>query len=753
MLPTSMSIEAKRQLIYASLLRYGPTSVPLRDRIIDRLTIGGLLGSNQETAFGIGLVASKIFAGSRKSLRLERVQESLQRLIASGFVMCIIAKRKNKYFLSQKGIEQANEAVANAEDIFDASFRRVLSDVPIFCSYDAAVDICRSFLVECFGRFGVQMAKTVTGQLQPGDLIHQADVRAAFDAAIQGKGMSSDVSSSLYARCMELLKSMHPDDVRLRFLIAQSYYFAQLAEYGSSAFNPLMKESYSGAVYLLDTNVLLMAVLDESNRRVFDELLRISAEMHIQLRVTSATINEVLSVFDDHKIQLALVLRKAPEKLVKLAADDLTDAYIDARSRSPELTVVDFFDGLSAKLSDLPAEWNIELLSLDESAMLKDREFPEAAVIIQEEALRARGRVKAPVTLRHDVAHYALILDERESTPNTWFLTRDRGLPVAASRLALKGSPPFTFDLIGLLETVSPFVSSEGPDGTLSEALGRMLSQNLVPRVALFNMHELKLLVQMHEDVLSTPEEQLVRAVDYVKNSVLHGKSYDQSEYYKVALGLKSFIASSADEQRAELEAQKAQTQAELEKQTRAAAEEREQRKMSDKVIEEKLRQIEDLEEIRGRQEKEMEDLRAQSSAQAEQITTLKAFDQRVKKGLRVLGWCGLGISLILMCVLAGASGRLSGYIQWRADWKGYWNELHRFFLFLAAAIPIVTTAFLIRWRDDWQLPAKAAIIAIVVIIATLWCNLIDSSAPIYAVATMASLIGTALAALFQKKP
>ena len=746
-----LELASKRQLIFAALIRFAPTSVPLRDRIIDQLTLAGLIGSSKEKPYTVGKVLSNVFAGSKNSLRVERVQEALARLRSKAYVETVEYNKKHAYFLLDTGAADANQSLSSVQDVFDVCLRRVLTGIEHCCPYETAAQVCRDFLLECFSRFGVQMAKSVTGQIQPRDLLHQADVQAAFDAAARKSNLVSAAAESLHARCMEILKSSHPDDVKLRFMITQGYYFAQLAEYGDSAFNPLLKETYSDSVLIVDTNVIILSVQDEVRRGIFRELLRVAKELNIKLVVTQATLHELLGVLDDHRNLMRAIISKAPKPLIKLSGDELLDAYLESRETNADYTVDDFFTDAMTTVTSLSEKFGIAINNVDETLMLSGRTFPDAEQIIQEEAARSRGWKKPPATLAHDIAHYALVSDERRDSPKTWFLTRDKGLPIAASRLAKPAEWPFTFDLTVLLESVSPFVTATETQSDLSAVLATLISENLVPRASLFNIHELKLLVEMHENVLSTPAEQLVQAVDYVKQKVLAGQTYNAARYNEVALGLQSFLASSADEKRQELEAQRAMAEAEREKQVRLAAEERRKREERDETIEEQLKQIGELHGVKDQQAEQIKALTARVNSQDAQIGSLASLDSSVRKILSFLEWSWFVLSLIALFIARSGAARAAGYIQWKFGLGDQWNLFTAVIKLISSASFVLSTAHLVNKRRNWPLQGRGSIVGVAVLASIAICQLFASEVPVYSFAALVVLIGTAIATLFQR--
>src|ERR1700734_4399539 len=101
-------LSQKRQLVYASLLRYAPETAPLRERIFDRLVIAALLGSDGKNAYRIGAVQSNLVFGANvpRNLRVERIQESLNRLQDQGKVELTQIRQRHAYYLSTKGQDE-----------------------------------------------------------------------------------------------------------------------------------------------------------------------------------------------------------------------------------------------------------------------------------------------------------------------------------------------------------------------------------------------------------------------------------------------------------------------------------------------------------------------------------------------------------------------------------------------------------------------------------------------------------------------
>ena len=58
-----LSIEEQRQLIYSSLLRYTSETATLRERVLGRFVMGGLVGSSAEEPFRVGKIVENLRLG------------------------------------------------------------------------------------------------------------------------------------------------------------------------------------------------------------------------------------------------------------------------------------------------------------------------------------------------------------------------------------------------------------------------------------------------------------------------------------------------------------------------------------------------------------------------------------------------------------------------------------------------------------------------------------------------------------------
>ena len=424
----------------------------------------------------------------------------------------------------------------------------MLRDTDTLCSHDDGAHVCRTFISESFARFGQQIARAVTGDLANDELIAGGDVQGAFRAAIKEVPLSREATDSLRVRCDRFLRSTHPGDAELKFRLAQSYYIAQLLELNPQDFNPIADDAFRDAVLYIDTNILIGPVLSEKTARAFKELVTLSTLLEIELRVSRATLDEVTTVAARRFEDVERVVTTVPEELIRKTSDQFLEAFLEARQQCPEMTPTEFF-GRFGDLGKHLAELDIVLDDRSADEIVGDRNVTRECDIINKAAEKTRGWGKSEEVRLHDVCHYLLIQAERAGGRRAWFLTRDRTLARAAVDLGERHLL-FCLPLAGFLQSVSPFVEAQSAPGSLVELFSAVLEGevgNLVGK-SLFELSELRVISELHADVLSTPAEQLVPALDYVKKNFLSGQQYSQEDHINVSLELKKFLTSSAQE-------------------------------------------------------------------------------------------------------------------------------------------------------------------------------------------------------------
>jgi hypothetical protein len=561
---------------------------------------------------------------------------------------------------------------------------------------------------------------------EPSFLNASLDTVSAFRAAIHGKPLSPAAIESLRARCHLFLKSSDPDDEKLKFYLTQGYYFTQLLGLEDRGFNPLNDQAFAGAIFYLDTNVLIVGVLYAEDK-LFDEMIGIADRLGIELRVTRATINETWHVATDRRAMLETVLEKMPDELLERTDDHFVLEYLQARNSNPSLTPAAFLEPFEMLEDTLRRRWRITIDDRTEDEIINNRDVTRVGEVMAEANETNRGYRKSEAVLKHDVSHYVLICDERLKNAKTWFLSRDRTLAQAAVTLA-GTDPVFCFSLIGFLHSVSPFLTSPAEEGTFVDIFSTMLSEQVFPAEPIFEVSELTLMAEYHADVMATPGDQLVRAFDYIKLKTLQGKPYRRSDIPEVSLELRKFLASSREEQLRALEIERARVESE-----REAEEER--RKAVEAIVDERDAEIRSLEEKQATMQVEIDGISAELLGQLLAQTKERQRRRAFHMTLGFLG--GAAIWHWSTSLLAATVRAVPPLLAWPSGSVAL--------IGLVGALVFSIPAFLFLRGTDWKDRTKIALSSIVVIAALAFSQALDKEA-ISATANYMSIVTFAVA-------
>lgn len=570
-MPTdALTIAEKRQVIYSSLLRYSAEAIPLRQRVLDRVIRGALLGSTVTAPVTVGGIRKNLTAGGcALDLRDEVVQESLARLQGEGAVEHTEFRRKHAYYLSPAAETEVGGVLYERKQLLDAVVRRVFKDTEQYVAVDIVASVFRSFVFDCFARSGRTLALAAVGRVDGSDVLRTVDAREAFDQAVATCALSQEQRESIESRCFSFLTSKEPLDVQLRFELTQGYYFTELLGVDDAAFSPLSEQAFSGAVFYCDSNVIMTGLfLPEEEEREFAEVLAIARRIGMKLRVTRATLNEIFDAVTSRLPSLEHVVHIVPAGLMRRVRDQVVVAFLRRREEDARVTPREFvslLDTLDEKITD---EWKIEIDERTEDALLHGRSAEREEQVIDEAAVSSRGWGKAPKVRRHDAAHLALVREERLANQKTWFLTRDRSL-AHAGEILYPHEPRFCFSQVGLVHSISPFLAGAAEERAFTEVFAALMDDQFKPIGTVFDLSELRVMADFHADVMAMPEEQVLLAFDFVKAHTLHGRQYREADVPRVSLELRKFLSSSHEEQMDAMRSEAARLQQEYEEQRR----------------------------------------------------------------------------------------------------------------------------------------------------------------------------------------
>ena len=651
----TLTVDANRQILYAALLQHAPEADSLRDRALDRLILLALLGSSSGSPMTVGAIRNAIrVAPQSAGLRQEVITGTLKRLRGRNAVEYTLSNNRPAYYLTELGRRHIDEATDSAVQLFRPVLASLLRDTDHLCDARDATTVFRTFISECFARFGQQIARDITGELTKDQLVKAADIDGAFRAATKSITLSDDAKESLRARCIRFLRSAERHDTALKFRLTQGYFVAQLFGVSSLSFNPLADDTFRQAIFYLDTNVLVDLLLAHDVRRSSAELVRVCASLDVEIRVTRGTIDEAAALAAARYRQIRPLVDSLPTSFMEKSDSAFLEAFLSASKRESTLTLNGFFERFGM-IPSILRELGVTLYEKTTDETIGDRNIAREFEIIQKAARDAHGESKTATVCRHDVAHYLLIHRERSRGHKAWFLTRDRTLGRAAVELN-PGKVPFCFSLTGFLQSVSPFIETPEAQSSLVDLFGTVLTGETgdLSGQALFDLEELRIVSALYTDLLATSPEQLLEAVDYVKRNVLRGRPFREQNQPEIALEIRKRLGSSKEDQLRAL-------QNEITRQEALVAEREAEQRLAENELRKRDEEIDRLESA------------AEKSFQRE-----KAKEQATRRLRRVVAVLGAILTMCLWTLDSAIVTTVTGLSETASGWGAVWQSVVR---------------------------------------------------------------------------
>ncbi len=553
-----MNVEEKRKLLFSFLLEHTAEAAPLRERVLDRLILVSLSDTDGSSSLQISEVQDRIKFGtvSEDVLRHDIIRSRLLALTELEYVVKIKHKKFSTYYISDKGKRELDAVSRSVSELFNPILDDILHKIDTDINQDIAADAFRIFVSECFSRYGQSIARSVTGDITYAELSKGKNFSDIFYSAIQSFSLPAIQVESLKSQCISFLKSEEPIYTQLKFKLTQSYYMAQLLGLDSPQFNPIAEDAFNNATFYLDTNILILYFLPDWRYNIFHELTHFAARNNIHLKVTEATIEELHRVITSKIKDIESILKIVPEPLAEKTRDEFLIAFLEKRKTTTDLSPSDFAEELN-NIEEILVEYEIELEpQTPVLSLIASENIVYICDTIDTVAQRVRGYGKPEDVQKHDAAHYLLISELKAESPKVWFLTRDRTLSFVATILD-ENSLPFCFQIFDLLQCISPFIQRTNGKIGLADLFSNMMLEDIsgIPKTSMLDIPELKLLGQLHSDVLTTPAEDLIGALDFVKRTFLEGKPYHSDrDHTIVALELKKYLNATSTEREERLQ-------------------------------------------------------------------------------------------------------------------------------------------------------------------------------------------------------
>lgn len=545
---TNCSLEEKRELLRLSRIRLDIDTKYPREKATDAIVERGIFGCSSDkpcTEEDINKIIAS--TGLMNGLRRNELKSSLDRLCQEQKIQHV---GDGKFVLNRERIKSIDLDIQEASRRFDKIVEQVYKQIidkqnrPIYDKFFL------EFISVVFARFGDQWIKSLSSQASPKDFLKESDVDVIFKNIAKKHGLPKDHLESIKKLSLKFFAENDPDYSYLKFNLAQSIYITKILGI-DTPIDLFSQEIFSKAHIILDTNLVFVSLLPVSRyNATFKELLKICKKISIELRVTAITKKEVDRVVHYFEKEVINLFDEIPERIAHKVGGIFFESYIEEKKKNPKFSVSDLFKPFHDLKDTLGTVYQIDII--DSSNFDKLMESAEKEVRLQNifytTSLEVRKRAKGKESILHDIFHYLLIEQERTvGDKKSWFLTLDTSLPYVATKLQKEGESPFCFKLDVLMQSFSPFITTDQEVYDFSDVFAKLIANQLFPSSKVFDMRDFVFFNDIGIKLSEMPEDDIEEALNHIKNHILRGKVYSHADFDKVAYEVKRIFSGRAE--------------------------------------------------------------------------------------------------------------------------------------------------------------------------------------------------------------
>ena len=259
-------IARKRSILFSARIRFSPETQPVRDTAIDKIIEHDLLIADREEGLTLQEMEEQgavSFAGGTPAISRLDMQKSLERLVEMNRLRVIASGKQDqkRYRLSEKALQELWEMQQSTE----RRFSRVVDG--LFRNAEEGSSAYVTPFLEClciiFSRLGEAYVRLIKGEVGLDELLSLPSVLRALGEITT---RYPSINQLLFkAAVFSFFRDSDPDYDAIKWNMAQNYYVAKALGLDPSGYL-LSKEVFGGAVFYLDTNVLIDGALESKGR-------------------------------------------------------------------------------------------------------------------------------------------------------------------------------------------------------------------------------------------------------------------------------------------------------------------------------------------------------------------------------------------------------------------------------------------------------------------------------------------------------
>lgn len=534
----------KRSILFSARIRFSPETQPVRDTAIDRIIEQNLLIAQSDEGLTLEEIDEQgalCFAGGTPAISGLDMQKSLERLFEGGRLIVSGRPGKERYRLSQQALQELWEMQRSTEARFERVVGRLFENAEE--GWSAYVTPFLECLCIIFARLGEAYVRMIKGEIGHEELLRLPSALRALQE-IQQKYQAID-RSLFEAAVLSFFRDSDPDYDAIKWNMAQNYYVAKALGLDPSGYL-LSKEVFGGAVFYLDTNIIIHALEPKArHHRSFQALSGACHQLQIKMNVCEISLKELEIVLEYQREIIQKVADQIPDETAPKVRGPFFRLYQEQLGPNGTVDFEELFASFDCPKEALAESYMVEFI--DDLWFLEAENEPETEEFLN--AIRCEykaktGRQKKSGSALHDALLLRWIQLERERfNRNTWLVTLDTSLPSFLPELGDVVARPLAITLDALLQWISPIAIREDVEDEVAQIFSEAVSYLLLPQDTFFDLRDFLVFAEMEWACKELPAEDVEKCIRYLRANAPNLDPSSPADREKLAYAISKFFA------------------------------------------------------------------------------------------------------------------------------------------------------------------------------------------------------------------
>jgi hypothetical protein len=458
---------------------------------------------------------SAAMRGGRGLVSDADVGGALRRLAKMGRVSRPMVDGQRRHTLT----DSAAEDVSQGQDASEQRLSRVVAG--LFANADEGHQRYHAPFLTVVSDVAAQLAEAdvlmLIGEQDGNSMPEQTTLEDALRKALE---QYSDLDEhALRTGVIAFFRDVEPDYDEIKMQLAQNYYVLKALGLDSSG-ELLSRQAFGGAVFYLDTNVLIDGLAPCGlHHRGFQALASACAKLGCELRVAGITLEQLEAVVSGKRAEIPRIADQVPEGTADKVHDVFYQLYrnsVDDHGERHADQAFSMFDNAAVALSE---EYGV---TTEEDAWFRDAEQeramgPAVSRVVGASARRYMGKKSRPSAL-HDAKMLGWVEKRRlgENNSSIWFVTLDGfldGMMPSAPELPPR---PLAIHLVPLLQWISP-VAGVHDTPEMATSFAEVMRERILPQERFFGANDFRVLADLGYQCRDLPPEDVEECVRYIR--------------------------------------------------------------------------------------------------------------------------------------------------------------------------------------------------------------------------------------------